>query len=219
MSNLAAAYRDAGQRDRSIALSERTLELKRAKFGEDHPSTLNEMAFLALALDGAGVEPQRALVLFEETLQRRRTKLGDDDPNTHNAMDALGNARLRRGDAAGAETVLRESVTRRAKVAPDDPRSFYSRVLLGRALVDQKKLDEAEPMLLVGYEGLLARADKVPPNERGRVRAAAQALVTLYDQWGKTDEAAKWRPKAEAPQRSTSTQPATSTPPASRPDA
>ena len=47
MSNLAAAYRHAGQFDRAIPLFEQTLKAWWAKRGDDHPETLMSMNNLA----------------------------------------------------------------------------------------------------------------------------------------------------------------------------
>jgi hypothetical protein len=38
----------------------------------------------------------------------------------------------------------------------------------------------------------------IPPRSKGRVPAALERLVQLYDAWGKPDEAARWRQELEA---------------------
>jgi tetratricopeptide (TPR) repeat protein len=60
---------------------------------------------------------------------------------------------------------------------------------LGAVLAAQRKTDEAEPMLLAGYEGLQGAASTPPP----RLRAALERLVSFYAASGRADEAATFR--------------------------
>ena len=64
---------------------------------------------------------------------------------------------------AAAETLLRESLTIREKLAPDAWSTFNTQSTLGEALLGQKKHADAEPLLIKGYEGMKQRAAKVPP--------------------------------------------------------
>ena len=68
---------------------------------------------------------------------------------------------------------------------------------LGAALSGQGKYEEAEPLLLAGYEELLAKPP--PASLARRTRDALDRIVKLYEAWGKKDEAAKWRAKSPAP--------------------
>lgn len=64
----------------------------------------------------------------------------------------------------------------------------YARSLVGECLVEQKKFEEAERLLIDGHKTLRANADTPPArlaDARGRVRK-------LYTAWGKPDEAKKW---------------------------
>ena len=71
--------------------------------------------------------------------------------------------------------------------------------MLGGVLVGEQKHAEAEPHLLKGYEGMKARADKIPPQlKQVRLSEALKRLVKLYDDWGKPGEAARWRKALEA---------------------
>jgi hypothetical protein len=59
--------------------------------------------------------------------------------------------------------------------------------------------------LIGGFQGLKQREDKLPVAFRRPVFVTAiERIVKLYDEWGKSDEAAKWRKaldeaKASAP--------------------
>lgn len=63
---------------------------------------------------------------------------------------------------------------------------------------DRRKFDEAEPLLIEGYEGMKVREDKIPAAGKVRLTEAIQRLVDLYTAWEKPEEAAKWKAVIEA---------------------
>ena len=84
---------------------------------------------------------------------------------------------------AEAELKLRECLTIRQKIQPDDWTTFDTKSMLGEALLEQKKFAEAEPLLLSGYEGMKQRRghDPVPgqaPPHQG-ARTPGEALRSL----------------------------------------
>jgi len=81
------------------------------------------------------------------------------------------------------------------KVKPDDWRRFRAASLLGASLAGQKKYAEAEPLLLEGYQGMLARKDRIDVPSRYQLDLAHQWLIQLYQAWGKPDKAAEWKNK------------------------
>ncbi len=54
MNNLAISYRAAGRLGEALPLFERTLILKKARLGTDHPDTLSTMSALAYADELSG---------------------------------------------------------------------------------------------------------------------------------------------------------------------
>ena len=140
-----------------------------------------------------------------------KEKSGPDSPSYAAELAGLGNNLIQQTKHADAETILRECLTIRAKTEPDAWRTFNTQSLLGEAILGQKKYDEAESLLVKGYEGLKARfsqpgatvvaaknaptpastpADS-PPKEK--LAEALERLIKLYDEWGKPAEAVKWR--------------------------
>src|SRR5262249_5135641 len=81
---------------------------------------------------------------------------------------------LEHGQYAAAEPVLRECLALREKGQPDEWATFNTRSMLGGTLLGQGKYADAEPLLLQGYEGLHARADKMPPAARVRLPEAGE---------------------------------------------
>ena len=83
-------------------------------------------------------------------------RLFDRNPNSpaHAAALAVrGSMLLLEKKPAEAELKLRECLTIRRKIQPDDWTTFDTESTLGEALLDQKKFADAEPLLLVGLRG------------------------------------------------------------------
>ncbi len=94
------------------------------------------------------------------------------------------------GRPAEAEKLLREAVQLRAQYSPSG--HFLRAVAeneLGQFLAGQKHFEEAQTLMLSSYESLKnSQAPKSP-----RVRTALERLVVLYESWGRSDEASKYR--------------------------
>jgi hypothetical protein len=60
-------------------------------------------------------------------------------------------------------------------------------------LLDRKNYAEAEPLLVSGYEGRMARAAKIPAPIWNRLPEAGARVVALYVAWGQNDKAEQWR--------------------------
>jgi eukaryotic-like serine/threonine-protein kinase len=80
---------------------------------------------------------------------------------------------------AASEPIARENLEFNEKEQPDNWQRFRAESLLGATLTGQKKYTEAEPLLLAGYQGMLARKDKdgspefVSPGLRPRMAGPA----------------------------------------------
>ena len=67
--------------------------------------------------------------------------------------------------------------------------------LVGASLAGQKKYAEAEPLLLEGYQGMVARKDRMEVPDWYHPDRAREWLVQLYQAWGKPEKAAEWKKK------------------------
>jgi hypothetical protein len=94
---------------------------------------------------------------------------------------------------AEAEPFLRECLAIRLKARLDSWTTFNAQSMLGGALLGQKKHADAEPLLLVGYEGMKQRAKSMPELEANHLREALDRLIESYTVLDKPDEAKKWR--------------------------
>jgi non-specific serine/threonine protein kinase/serine/threonine-protein kinase len=196
--NLAVAYKSAGRLTDALPLYEKTLRLVMAKLGPDHPTTFTSMNNLARAYQAAG-RLTDALPLFVESLKRLKAKLGPDHPTTLTSMNNLAGAYLDARRWAEAEKTARECLSLREKKQPGDWWCYHTISQLGAALAGQKKYAEAEPLLLQGYEGLNARAGRIPAPRKNSLAEAAARVVRLYDEWNKPEQSTAWKIKLGMP--------------------
>jgi len=92
---------------------------------------------------------------------------------------------------AESEALAREGAEVDRKKQPDDWQRFRAESLLGASLAGEKKYAEAEPLLLAGYQGMLARKDRIDAPDRYHLDLAHRWLVQLYKDWGKPRKAAR----------------------------
>ena len=135
--------RHAGQLDRAAALHERALKTKRAKLGEDHPTTLMSLHNLAATFGDLG-QVDRAIPLHEQALKACRAKLGEDHPRTLIAQRGLARTYEKARRYRDAEPLFRKTVQAAGREEPRND-SFYSDLLasLGRCLIRQARHAEA----------------------------------------------------------------------------
>ena len=177
MSNLASTYYLLGQSARALPLFEELLALRKANLGPDHPETLKSMNNLAQALRAASRTPE-AILMFEDILKLRKVKLGAGHPDTLNSMNSLAAAYQEIRRWTDAERLLSDCLKLREELQPDEWRFFQTMSQIGECMAGLKRYAEAEPLLINGYRGLLARGqDPSPPQERLGGRRGANRSV------------------------------------------
>jgi tetratricopeptide (TPR) repeat protein len=185
---LGRAYLNVGDPARAIQEYGRSLALREAMQGDNHPDAAACRNQLAVAYRLAG-RPDDAARLFD---------LNPNSPGHAAALAVRGLMLLLEKKPAEAELKLRECLMIRRKIQPDDWTTFDTESMLGEALADQKKYTEAEPLLLSGYEGLKKREDTIPPQDKPRITRALERLVAFYEGQGQKDKAMRWRAELEA---------------------
>jgi tetratricopeptide (TPR) repeat protein/tRNA A-37 threonylcarbamoyl transferase component Bud32 len=196
--NLANAYADAGRWSEAIALHKVTLEQYESKLGPDHPDTLISRASLAAAYEALG-RWSEAEGLYRDVLVRRRKTDQPDSLLLAEDLAALGRNLLNQQRWSKAEPLLLEALSIRAQARPDAWEHYDTMSLLGDSLLGQGRYAEAQPRIVDGYEGMKARASRIPGPEQPRLRDAAERVVRLYEAWGKSDQAAAWKAKLGVP--------------------
>ena len=134
--------------------------------------------------------------LAAEALAGLRHLQGPKDPETLTAETDLALADISLGKFSEAEPLAREAEETDKKVQPDNWQRFRAESLLGESLAGRKKYALAEPLLLEGYQGMVARKSSMlgVPDRRHIDRARAW-IGQLYQAWGKPANAAEWKKK------------------------
>jgi serine/threonine protein kinase len=195
--NLGVNYRDAGRMDDAVRCHDEVM-MALFKLPGGIPGDLAWVpAEVALTYEMAK-QYAKAEPLRRAFLENARKQHGDDDPRTAGVMAQLALNLLAQKKLADAEGVLRKCLAVRAQKEPDEWITFYTKSMLGEALLGQKKYAEAEPLLKDGYGDMKKHREKIPePVRKQRLTEALQRLVQLYEATDNKDEAAKWRKELE----------------------
>jgi eukaryotic-like serine/threonine-protein kinase len=193
--SLAETWRVMGYVSEAIPMLDASLQAMEPKLRGDHPRRLEVRANLAAAYESLGqfakMEP-----LVRSELERASRQYGRSDPRTVLAMTALGSCLVGLDQGTEAEPLLRECLLLREASEPDAWTTALTRSLLGAALSSQRRYAVAEPLIVSGYEGLKTSAAAIPVSRRRTcLSEAADRVVSLYEKFGKPDQAARWRLK------------------------
>ncbi len=135
----------------------------------------------------------RAVADFSDAYQDRDpTENGGDVPKEPTILSRGAIAHLTLGEFPQAERDFRRCLMIRDKVAPNSWQAWNTRSFLGDALISQGKLEEAEPYLLAGYEGMLARQSAIGEEFNDRLHDAVSRLIRLAEAQNKPDEVKRW---------------------------
>jgi len=136
-----------------------------------------------------------AEVLFTTALESRVRVLGKEHDVTLMTAMNLGNVRLERHEYASAEGIFRETLASYEKSHPETWQRYLCESVLGETLAAQSKYDEAEPLLVSGYEGMNQRKEAIAAFSLHHIEGARKSLVKLYKAQGKSEKAAEWEAK------------------------
>jgi hypothetical protein len=131
-----------------------------------------------------------------DVLARRRRVLGAEHPDTIVTMTDQAMTYASERKFVQGEQLAREARDRSRKIEPESWRRYYAESLLGENLAGLKRYAEAEPLLLEGYNGMMAHADQIIAPQHFVVERASAWVPQLYDAWGKPERAAAWRRQA-----------------------
>lgn len=191
MNNLANVYSSEGKYAQAEALFRQTLEARRRVLGPDHPNTLSTLSSIASNYQRQGKYALAETYASQAVAGRRRT-VGKEDPDTLAAAADLALACYSQGKFSESEPLAREVMESEKKVQPDDWERFNAESLLGASLAGQKKYAEAEPLLLEGYKGMLARKDRIAVPDWYYMNRGRDWIVKLYQAWGKPEKGTEW---------------------------
>jgi len=185
-------YRQQGKYTQAEALYTKVVDIQRRVLGEEHPNMLLSMNGLAVLYERQQKIAQ-AEALYTKVIAVQRRILGPQHPDTMNTMKNLATMRLANQKFAEAEPLLRELVSDAEKTNSDSWQRFDLQSMLGAALAGQKNYDQAEPLLLSGYDGLSKHQASIPAAATSSLNSAVERIVRLYESWNRPADAAKWK--------------------------
>ena len=183
-----------GKYGQAEALFTQTLNDRRRVLGREHPDTLGTLADIASMYQREG-KVGLAETYATQALTGRRRVLGSQNADTMKAATDLALACVSQRKFTDGEPLAREAVDFGRKKQSADWQRFRAESVLGASLLGQKKYSEAEPLLLEGYQGMLAQQTKMEAADRYYLTHARDLVVELYHAWGKAEKAVEWAKK------------------------
>jgi len=164
------------------------LAIYQAVMGTDHFSTAVVETNLGWALYQQGKQDE-AIRSYRSGLATLRDKAVNPILVATPLVD-FATLLLERGEAGDAEDLSREALVRLADALPERHwRILGAEAILGSSLTAQGRFEEAEPLLLKGYNFRLE--DRGADNSF--TRQALERLIQLYDRWERPSEADRYR--------------------------
>jgi len=167
-------------------------EIARRVIGSEHPDTLVFLSGLASMYQRQD-KYSLAATQGTQALAGLRRALGPQHPFTVGRVADVALAYQSHGKFVESERLAREALEIHLKTRPDDWQRFRAESLLGASLAGQKKYGEAEPLLLEGYRGMVARKAHIAVPDHYHVDRARGWIVQLYEVRGEPGKAAEWR--------------------------
>jgi tetratricopeptide (TPR) repeat protein len=192
MDELGDVYSDQGKYAQASALLSQTLKTQLRVLGPRHYDTLDTLSSFASMYQREG-KYALAEAYAEQTLAGKRQTLGPEDPVTIESAADLALAYQSQGKFAKSAPLAHEALEFYRNTQPNDWSRFRAESLLGASLAGQKKFAVAEPLLLEGYEGMVARKTRIPVPDWYHLARARDWIVQLYQAWGKPVQSAQWR--------------------------
>jgi hypothetical protein len=196
LQNLASNYLDLHQPDAAVSPAEQALKLCIDRAGKDDPDTLASATVLTRVYKAANQPEKAAAHLREflpqllESLVNDKSQLGSDSMALAQKQREIAFAQINGGMYREAELNLSESLAIRTKWQPSEGHTYLTMFMLGEALNGQGKYDEADPLLLQGYEGM--RRDLKVRHWRNLI-LGLDRLVQFYEDTNQPDKVCEWQ--------------------------
>jgi eukaryotic-like serine/threonine-protein kinase len=135
--------------------------------------------------------------MFSQLLEVQRRLAGPETINTLVTLSNLGWVRLQQKRYSDAEGTFREAAAILNRTAPDSWERYNVESMLGASVSAQRKFEQAEPLLISGYEGMQPRKPSSTATNASRftLDQAGEAIAQHYGDWGKLEKQSEWTAK------------------------
>ncbi|MCO6439035.1 MAG: tetratricopeptide repeat protein [Phycisphaerae bacterium] len=114
-------------------------------------------------------------------------------------LEQLGHALYVQGRYEAAHDAWQECVALRQGISTEHWLTYRAGGLLRQSITALGRFEQAERLLPDSYTALLAQRDVIPQVGGGIcLNDARDRLVVLYEAWGKSDAAARWKSTGES---------------------
>ncbi|HEY2414901.1 MAG TPA: protein kinase [Pirellulaceae bacterium] len=127
------------------------------------------------------------------SVQREITSLPAFSTERQRGLFRIGRLMVDQEEYAEAEPLFREWLRLRERLYAEHWSIYEGQSYLGTSLLGQQRYEEAEPLLITGYEGLMRHRQEIDSFNQQAPHRAAQRLISLYEQWGKPAQAQRWK--------------------------
>lgn len=191
LTSLAMTEDGLGKDAEAESLHVKLAVVARRSLGPENPATLT---ILSSAADSFQQHAKFATAesYAAEALTGRHHALGNEDPDTTQSEVDLALAYVSQGKFGAAEPLARQALESDKKIEPDDWQRYRAASVLGESLAGQKKYAEAEPLLVEGYRGMLARKARIDGPDLYHLQRGREWLLRMYRDWGKPAKATEW---------------------------
>ena len=195
---LAVAYLAAGRNREAIEQTRSIYDERARALGPNHSSTLATASNLATILECSGLS-EEAQSLRRDTVERYRAA-GQPHPALEAELVLLARNMVRQGKTDTAWPIAAEALSLSERASPAAWPRYEAMTLLAVVQAGRRQFAEAEPLAIGGYEGLAERQTQLPTLLKSLVQEAARNATSLYDAWGRYDDAAAWRNRLKLPE-------------------
>jgi tetratricopeptide (TPR) repeat protein len=195
MNNVANFLRATGDLATAEQMHRDVLAIRRQDLGSKHRAVGTSLVNLAALLRerrarGDLVDDAEIESLYSEALELRRELRGDRHRDVAATLVGLGTFLLEKGAPQSADPLLRQALDIWQTARPaNDWVVAETESILGACLAALGRFEEAEPLVLRGYPAV----KDVLGEQHRLTRLALQRIVTLYQAWGRLEEAAEYR--------------------------
>ncbi len=193
---LGTRHSRAGEWGRGVEALEESLSVLRRAHPNGDASAVSTLSALGVAYDRVG-RPAEAIATLNEAEQMSLVVHGDEHPML--AQIWLSKARYyeRSGDSETAlELFQRSEQWWRDQYGSEYLVTLAGSVSVGGQLRRMGRLDEAEEVLLRTFEAF----ERTRGLDDPRIQSCVRALVALYDDWGRGEEADRYRALLASPE-------------------